>query len=229
MIPSDEAQADAGAEWAKRLGVAQARVVGDASPFSRVMESAFGEQARLGDQGRAREAHGPGRHRGLMAENGSPQPDTRLLRRLRDPDGPAAALRDERRRRRSPDGDRRAARTRPGVRALARSAGVRHVRRPGPRAAAGAGQRFLRAFSSATTGRPAATRPTATRRWRWCSTRSGAPATRAPTGLRRQRFFDTADRDSVLGTYSIDDVGDTTLNRLAGYRRQRAAGLRHRL
>jgi branched-chain amino acid transport system substrate-binding protein len=31
-------------------------------------------------------------------------------------------------------------------------------------------------------------------------------------------FFDTRDRHSVLGTYSIDDVGDTTLNRLAGYR-----------
>jgi branched-chain amino acid transport system substrate-binding protein len=31
-------------------------------------------------------------------------------------------------------------------------------------------------------------------------------------------FFDTQDRASVLGTYSIDDVGDTTLNALAGYR-----------
>jgi hypothetical protein len=31
-------------------------------------------------------------------------------------------------------------------------------------------------------------------------------------------FFDTQDRNSVLGTYSIDEVGDTTLGRLAGYR-----------
>ena len=31
-------------------------------------------------------------------------------------------------------------------------------------------------------------------------------------------FFDTQDRDSVLGIYSIDEVGDTTLGRLAGYR-----------
>jgi branched-chain amino acid transport system substrate-binding protein len=31
-------------------------------------------------------------------------------------------------------------------------------------------------------------------------------------------FLDTTDRDSVLGTYSIDEVGDTTLDRLAGYR-----------
>lgn len=31
-------------------------------------------------------------------------------------------------------------------------------------------------------------------------------------------FLDTTDRSSVLGTYSIDEVGDTTLDRLAGYR-----------
>jgi branched-chain amino acid transport system substrate-binding protein len=31
-------------------------------------------------------------------------------------------------------------------------------------------------------------------------------------------FFDTRDRDSILGGYSIDEVGDTTLDRLAGYR-----------
>ncbi|MGH2987238.1 MAG: branched-chain amino acid ABC transporter substrate-binding protein [Solirubrobacterales bacterium] len=30
-------------------------------------------------------------------------------------------------------------------------------------------------------------------------------------------FFETADRDSVLGTYSIDEVGDTTLDRFTGY------------
>ena len=31
-------------------------------------------------------------------------------------------------------------------------------------------------------------------------------------------FFDTSDRDSVLGTYSIDEVGETTLDRITGYR-----------
>ena len=31
-------------------------------------------------------------------------------------------------------------------------------------------------------------------------------------------FFDTADRDSVARTYSIDEVGDTTLDRMTGYR-----------
>jgi branched-chain amino acid transport system substrate-binding protein len=31
-------------------------------------------------------------------------------------------------------------------------------------------------------------------------------------------FFGTTNRRSVLGTYSIDDVGNTSLDRLAGYR-----------
>jgi branched-chain amino acid transport system substrate-binding protein len=30
-------------------------------------------------------------------------------------------------------------------------------------------------------------------------------------------FLETSDRDSVLGTYSIDEVGDTSLNQLTGY------------
>jgi branched-chain amino acid transport system substrate-binding protein len=30
-------------------------------------------------------------------------------------------------------------------------------------------------------------------------------------------FFETADRDSVLGTYSIDELGDTTLDAISGY------------
>jgi branched-chain amino acid transport system substrate-binding protein len=30
-------------------------------------------------------------------------------------------------------------------------------------------------------------------------------------------FFDTRDRHSILGTYSIDDAGNTTLSRLTGY------------
>ena len=30
-------------------------------------------------------------------------------------------------------------------------------------------------------------------------------------------FFATSDRDSILGTYSIDDVGNTTLGELGAY------------
>jgi branched-chain amino acid transport system substrate-binding protein len=38
-------------------------------------------------------------------------------------------------------------------------------------------------------------------------------------------FFATADRGSILGTYSIDDVGDTTLDRVGAYE-SRAGALR---
>ena len=40
-------------------------------------------------------------------------------------------------------------------------------------------------------------------------------------------FFATADRDSILGTYSIDEIGDTTLDRMTGYRFEARDG-RHR-
>jgi hypothetical protein len=42
------------------------------------------------------------------------------------------------------------------------------------------------------------------------------------TGDQRQpvidAFFETTGRTSVLGTYSIDPFGDTTLDRMTGYR-----------
>jgi branched-chain amino acid transport system substrate-binding protein len=31
-------------------------------------------------------------------------------------------------------------------------------------------------------------------------------------------FFATEDRESILGTYSIDEVGNTTLDAISGYR-----------
>ena len=56
---------------------------------------------------------------------------------------------------------------------------------------------------------------------RWPSTRSSAPATKAttaPTVLKA--LFATKDRQSVLGTYSIDANGDTTLTDYGAVRRQ---------
>jgi branched-chain amino acid transport system substrate-binding protein len=45
--------------------------------------------------------------------------------------------------------------------------------------------------------------------------RASDPADRAAV---TDAFFATADRESVLGTYSIDDLGETTLDRMTGYR-----------
>lgn len=47
--------------------------------------------------------------------------------------------------------------------------------------------------------------------------RAGDPLDR---GSVVEAFFATADRESVLGTYSIDEVGDTTLDRVGAYRAQ---------
>ena len=38
-------------------------------------------------------------------------------------------------------------------------------------------------------------------------------------------FFATTDRDSILGTYSIDDVGDTTLAQVGAYEADGDGGL----
>ncbi len=40
-------------------------------------------------------------------------------------------------------------------------------------------------------------------------------------------FFATRDRDSVLGRYSIDDSGDTTLSAFSGYSITRGGSLRY--
>jgi branched-chain amino acid transport system substrate-binding protein len=44
--------------------------------------------------------------------------------------------------------------------------------------------------------------------------RASDPADRAAV---TDAFFETADRDSVLGSYSIDELGETTLDRMTGY------------
>jgi branched-chain amino acid transport system substrate-binding protein len=48
--------------------------------------------------------------------------------------------------------------------------------------------------------------------------RAGEPVDRSAV---IDAFFDTVDRRSVLGTYSVDEVGNTTLDRVAGYRVRR--------
>ena len=61
------------------------------------------------------------------------------------------------------------------------------------------------------------TRSTATRRCGWRSTPSHAPSTGDKADI-LAALFDTSDRESVLGTYSIDENGDTTLSDYGVYR-----------
>ena len=59
-----------------------------------------------------------------------------------------------------------------------------------------------------------------------CSTRSTAPTIPLDRRSVIDAFFATADRDSVLGTYSIDEAGDTTLGRVGAYLERDDAPLR---
>ncbi len=52
--------------------------------------------------------------------------------------------------------------------------------------------------------------------------RAGDPLDRASV---IDAFFATTDRESILGTYSIDDVGDTTLSRVGTYEARRGGAL----
>ena len=51
--------------------------------------------------------------------------------------------------------------------------------------------------------------------------RASDPADRAAVV---DAFFDTAARDSILGEYSIDAAGETTLGQMSGYELRAAAG-----
>jgi branched-chain amino acid transport system substrate-binding protein len=220
IIPSDEAQAQAGAAWAKRLGIERSRVVGDGSSFASVMESSFGRRARESgiDVQRGRltpprlvcgpsgsPGGSPGRFLGYYA--GARIPDREQLRCVTN--GVAGG------RLMATDALLNAA----GLRALAASPALVTSAAQDPAQLPPRGQRFLRDFGDRYGRKPG----------RYAAYGYEAMAV-VLDSIRRAEdsgddrdsvidaFFDTVDRRSILGTYSIDDVGDTTLDRLAGYR-----------
>jgi branched-chain amino acid transport system substrate-binding protein len=218
VIPSDEAQADAGAAWAKRLHVSTARIVGDGSSFSRVMESTFGEHARQsGIQVQRAKLTPPRRVCGLSSPAGrSPQrllgyyagaqiPSGQQLRCVTNGAAGARLMATD------------ALLNPAGLRALSSALVTSAAQDPSQLPASG--QRFLRAFHDRyhrAPGRYAAYGYEAMAVVLDSITRAGDSGDDRDSVV--TAFFDTTDRHSVLGTYSIDDVGDTSLNRLAGYR-----------
>jgi branched-chain amino acid transport system substrate-binding protein len=220
VIPSDEAQADAGAAWAKRLGITTARVVGDGGSFSRIMESAFGEQARQSGVKVERakltaprlvcglnglKSGSPSRILGYYA--GSEIPTGQQLRCITNGTAGVRLMATD-------------ALLNPlGVRALASSSALVTSAAQDPSQLPPSAERFLRAFRQRyhrTPGRYAAYGYEAMEVVLDSIRRAGDSGDDRDSVV--SAFFDTTDRQSVLGTYSIDDVGDTTLNRLAGYR-----------
>ena len=215
VIPDDEVQAAAGAAWARRLGARSALVVSDGSRFGDAVADKYAEEAEALGIGveRADRRAGPARvdraNPDLVYFGGTADAALPLLERVagrRDAlfMGTDALLLDR--------GFLR--RARPVESRLRLTAAAQDPSQlPPPH-----GPRFVRRFRAEHGHRPD---PYAAYGYEAMAVvldsieRAAEPVDRATI---LDAFFDTRDRDSVLGTYSVDELGDTTLNRLAGYR-----------
>jgi branched-chain amino acid transport system substrate-binding protein len=190
VIPSDDVQAEAAAGWAKRLGARRVGTVSDGSEFGRTMVRAFRQSLPSARLTRRRDD--------LLYYGGGP---ARLSATLihgytGTVMGSDALL---------------GVRSAPGI--LATSAAQDPSQLPP------AGERFVRAFRrryAHQPGRYAAYGYEAMGVVLDSIRRAGDQGDSRDAVV--DAFFDTEDRDSVLGTYSIDEVGNTTLGRLSGYR-----------
>ena len=193
MIPSDEVQAEAAAGWARRLGAQRVDTVSDGSEFGQTMVRAF----RQSLQGvRLTRGHGDLLYYGGGLERISGSLTQASTERVMasdalltpPPNGPVREL-------------------------LITSAAEDPSQLPPAR------HRFLAAFTKRygrQPGRYAAYGYEAMAVVLDSIQRAGDQGDDRDAVV--DAFFDTQDRASVLGTYSIDEVGDTTLGRLAGYR-----------
>jgi branched-chain amino acid transport system substrate-binding protein len=198
VIPSDEAQAQAGARWAKRLHPHSVTVVRGQTQYDRVMASAFRDEAgaiglhvtRSGPSDltyAAVERSEPARLQALKAIPRVMESDALMTHHISRPPGTAERL----------------------ITAAAQD----------PSELPPAGQRFVRDFRRRYGRAPG---PYAAYGYEAMAVVLDSIRRAGDSGDDRDSvvsaFFDTTNRDSILGTYSIDDVGNTTLPRLAGYR-----------
>ncbi|HYX78569.1 MAG TPA: ABC transporter substrate-binding protein [Solirubrobacterales bacterium] len=220
VIPSDEVQAQAGAVWAKRLHAKDVIAVGDGSSFAHTVGAAFRAEARaLGLMtGRSR-LPGPEAKCGVTASLGDALKTTYYagersptLGQVSCALAPGANSHVF-----STDAVLRSRALR-SISARARAAYVTSAAQD-PRQLPARGQDLMRRFAARYGRRPG----------RYAAYGYEAMAVILDS-IRRagdsgddrdavvRSFFDTTDRHSVLGRYSIDEVGNTTLNRLTGYR-----------
>ena len=194
VIPADDAQARAAADWAERIGARRVATVSDGSEFGdglvdefeRALERAVvtrREEPQLlyygGTADREPVAAARGFPLGLLASDAELEP------------GATAG---------QP----------PGTRATSAALDPSQLPRPGRELARDFERRYDRA-----PGRYAAYGYEAMAAILDSIDRADDPLDREAVA---DAFFETADRASVLGRYSIDEVGDTTLDRLTGYR-----------
>ncbi len=215
VIPSDEAQAAAAARWARRLGARRVAAVSDGSAFGRTMVEAFraaSPRPTLAPPGRADLLYYGGTAGDVpppVERDLGPCPRQTLItsdalfgaallgrigaRAFACPEIPAGA---------------------PAPRGVLLTSAAQD-----PAQLPAAGQRFVGAFRHRyrrPPGRYAAYGYEAMAVILDSIRRAGSAGDDRDAVL--GAFFDTRDRRSILGSYSIDEVGDTTLRRLAGYR-----------
>jgi branched-chain amino acid transport system substrate-binding protein len=200
IVPADDVQARAAALWAKRIGAGRVDFASDGSEFGDVLVQAFdAEAARLGL------GSGEGAAIDALYYGGSPPGLAKALRTGAPPQLLASdALLD---------------------RAFLRSSGGLGPRLRitssfrDPLALPAAGQRFLRAYGRRF-GEPAG--PAAAYGYEAMALLLDAIEGAGGRGSNRGAVIDevlaTSDRRSVVGTYSIDGNGDTTLEQISGYR-----------
>ena len=215
VIPSDEAQAQAGAVWAKRLGARRVAAVSDGSRFGATMVEAF--RASAGGL-----AHARPRAADLLYYGGTAADVPGVVKRDIMPCPRQMLMATD------------AVVTSPLLSRVPAGTFACPVIRASAPAARGilitsatedlsqlpaSGQGFVRAFHGRyghSPGRYAAYGYEAMAVVLDSIRRAGDGGDKRDSVVKA--FFDTHDRPSVLGTYSIDEVGNTTLNRMSGYR-----------
>ncbi|MGH2964580.1 MAG: ABC transporter substrate-binding protein [Solirubrobacterales bacterium] len=218
VIPSDEAQGGAAAAWAKRLKAKRVAAVSDGSRFGDALVESFRSAASGLTRTRAADllfyggtaADVPAVVKRDLAAQCSPQGviatdalfGSSLLRSV--PPGNVVCG--------PPDASPSPTSPHSSYGVLLTSAAEAPSQLPG------SGQRFLRAFRQRYARNPG---PYAAYGYEAMAVVLDSIRRAGDSGDQRDAvasaFFDTQDRRSILGTYSIDDVGNTTLNRLAGY------------
>ena len=220
VIPDDETQAEAGAVWARNLGARRAALITDGSDFGRVVAGEFAEQAEAeGVSIDADERRRPSRV--AIREISRAQPDLVYYGGAADRGGLHLLA--------------RAAPAAPRATIMAtdalldpfslRAAGTHGSRlrissaAEDPSQLPPAGQRFVREYRDRfgrVPNRYAAYGYEAMAVVLDSIERAGDRG--EDRGAVLDAFLETRDRHSVLGTYSIDEVGNTTLKAIAGYR-----------
>jgi branched-chain amino acid transport system substrate-binding protein len=213
VIPDDEAQAAAAAAWARKLELRTALVLSDRSEFGETVADEFAEEAQALGVSVERPGSVEGLKRiarqgpDLVYYGGTAGPALPLLERATRLSGATIMGTDALLLERS--FLRRAGSLESGLRLTAAAQDPAQLR--------GEGRRFVRRYRQRFGGAPD---PYAAYGYEAMAVVLDAIARAEPLdrGAVVDAFFETTDRRSVLGTYSIDELGNSTLDRLAGYR-----------